>query len=149
MSTLLQLHSWKGWMRELVAESILFLISVISCDHVIELVLPKLTDLVNAPLDELAAWQIVLLCGLENYSKHEPLSKKHIKSLLPAESIVTPQSLDSLKTTLLMATHGFPKVRHTAITSTCYTTTSTTIIITTTTTILLHYYYYYYLLYYH
>ena len=115
LSNLLQLHSWKGWMRELVAESILFLISIISCEHVEELVLPKLVDLVQTPLDELAAWQIVLLCGLENYAKIQPLMKKQIKSILPQDAIVTSKSLDTLKATLVLATHGFPKVSHNII----------------------------------
>lgn len=110
MKILLQLHSWKAWMREIATESILFLISIISHEYVNEIVLPKLQDFLNTPVDELAAWQIVLMSGLENYKKSDTQSKKEIKSIMPAESVISPASFHLLKPTLIAATHGFPKV---------------------------------------
>ena len=110
ITTFLQLHSWKAWMREVVAECILFLISVISWEDVTNVLLPRLDDLLKCPLDDLAAWQIVLLTGLESYSKSEPQARIRIKEMLPSESIVSSKTINSLKNTLVAATHGFPKV---------------------------------------
>lgn len=111
ITTFLHLHSWKAWMREIVAESILFLVSIISWENVNNILLPKLDDLVKCPLDDLAAWQIVLLTGLEAYGKSEPQSRMQIKQMLPSESIVSSRTINSLKSTLIAATHGFPKVQ--------------------------------------
>ena len=114
---LLELHNRKGWIREVVCESILSLLNVISSD-IIVLIIPKLKELLGNNLltiSDMTAWQLMLCVGIQQISTAPgaDLVKTGMLDLLPQSDIVTPSSFLEMTPTLLEATAGFPKVRHT------------------------------------
>jgi DNA-directed RNA polymerase delta subunit len=158
MTRLIELHGKKGWIREVVCEGLLALISVVDLDIAAQLVgkfKPLLTQPEPVPISEMTAWQLMLAIGLQQYgkiitkaaekhekqdkqdkqndakgnSKSDKKSNKHdtdsehskeavyvesivrtITKMLPEEEILTPRTLESMRTTLLAATGGFPKL---------------------------------------
>jgi DNA polymerase phi len=113
---LLDLHNRKGWIREVVSESILTLLAVISGD-MIKLVIPKLRTLLgngDVPLCDMTAWQLMLCVGLQQLAATKGTGAESVKEelieLLPQIDIVTPGSLQEMIPTLMEATAGFPKV---------------------------------------
>ena len=129
---LLELHNRKGWIREVVSESILTLLAVISGD-MIKLVIPKLRTLLgngDVPLCDMTAWQLMLCVGLQQLSATKGTGAESVKEelieLLPQLDMVTPGSLQEMIPTLLEATAGFPKVQYRRL-SALYQSNSTSI----------------------
>ena len=126
---LLELHNRKGWIREVVCESMLTLLNVISSD-IIVLVIPKLKQLLGNGLlaiSDMTAWQLMLCVGIQQISSASStdIVKTEMLELLPQPDIVTPASFSEMIPTLLEATAGFPKVRQLISVSTFEHTTST------------------------
>ena len=124
---LLELHNRKGWIREVVSESLLTLLSVIHPD-VITLIIPKLKLLLGNGLINIAdmtAWQLMLCVGIQQLAtaptdksdkgdKGEKEKSEKVKllmlQLLPQGDMVTSSSFAEMVPTLIEATAGFPKV---------------------------------------
>ena len=126
---LLELHNRKGWIREVVCESMLTLLNVISSD-IIVLVIPKLKQLLGNGLlaiSDMTAWQLMLCVGIQQISSASStdIVKTEMLELLPQPDIVTPASFSEMIPTLLEATAGFPKVRQLISVSTFEHITST------------------------
>ena len=131
MDKLLELHNRKGWIREVVCESILTLLSALQ-DDMIKVILPKVKTLLGdgqVLLSDMTAWQLMLCVGIQQLAatksitsssllesksekdgeKEESLSEQLLQ-LLPVSDIVTPGTFKEMIPTLLEATAGFPKV---------------------------------------
>ena len=108
MTRLLELHSKRGWLREVVTESILTLLAAVSPKVVvdsglIEKLSPMLAQPEPVPISEMTAWQLMLSMGLQHYAR--TLSSSHatekkgkstisdicnsIAEMLPVEGVVT------------------------------------------------------------
>ena len=108
---LLQLHGWKSWMKELVSETILLLVDRISQTLVIEVLLPLIKEwLAGVAAADMAAWQILLVAGLEQVAGSKPDLKREFASVLSAESLSRAHVFEQLAATLSIATTGYPKV---------------------------------------
>lgn len=108
---LLQLHAWKAWMKELVSEIVLLMIDRISPALVVEVLLPLVKDWLNGiEVSELAAWQILLIAGLEQITASKPILKREFASMLPTESLCRAHMFALLAPTLSIATAGYPKI---------------------------------------
>ena len=109
---MLELHAKRGWIKEVVTEAILSVLSIIPVDTV-ETVLPKVIGLLgDAPLADYAAWQISLAVGLQNFANASSLAviKNMIVAALPEPEIICPATIELITPTLMAATHGFPKI---------------------------------------
>ena len=124
LSRLLELHERKGWMREVVADTLLLFCSTLTTATSINATLIKLKPLLSAPIPEMAAWQLILSIGLhQQFLLGGGVSAKVAAiwqaewakanmSSLPSGSIdVSMNNIDQLTNTLLAATTGFPKVK--------------------------------------
>lgn len=111
-----QLHGWKAWMKELVAEALLLLVDRIPVSLVVEVLLPLLKDwLSGVAVQDMAAWQILLVAGLEQIVASKPALKRELAPLLPIESLCRPHVFEHLAPTLSVATAGYPKVLKTSV----------------------------------
>jgi len=109
---LVQLHGWKAWMKELVAETVLLLIERISPTLVIEVLFPLIKEwLAGVTASDMAAWQILLVAGLEQVASSKSDLKRAFASVLPTESLSRAHVFGQLANTLSVATTGYPKVR--------------------------------------
>jgi hypothetical protein len=110
LSRLLELHAKRGWIREVITESLLTLLSNVS-NHVVKInIIEKLGDLITDPLQELTAWQLILCAGLKNYSILYPELSNEINEILPDSDIITAETLNIFEKTLLASTANFPKM---------------------------------------
>ena len=115
-TSLLALHGYKAWMREIVSEAFLVLIHSINDNNILTNVLSKIGKLLEGPVEEFAGWQIVLWTGLELFTQSKSASDQALLApLLPHQStslfVKSPvTTFENLKLTLLAATSGYPKV---------------------------------------
>lgn len=121
---LLELHNRKGWIREVVCESILTLLNAVHND-IMPALIPKLKVLLGnglVAIADMTAWQLMLCVGIQqlaNAAGAGPI-KSDMLDMLPQIDIATPASFQDMVPTLIEATAGFPKVRnYTSFTSNC------------------------------
>ncbi len=120
LDRLLELHGRKGWLRETTSEAILYLLSRVPMVVVEKEVVSKLRPLVAVAdgsvgryLEDMAAWQLVLISGLQDIVKCQGTHHSVVSALsdiLPEALVACVASLDLVTPTLLAATAGFPKV---------------------------------------
>lgn len=133
MDKLLELHNRKGWIREVVCESILTLLSALQED-MIRVILPKVKTLLGdgqVLLSDMTAWQLMLCVGIQQLAAAKAITpssltalkqekegeedvegslSEQLLQLLPVSDVVTPGTFKEMIPTLLEATAGFPKV---------------------------------------
>jgi hypothetical protein len=126
LDTLIELHQRKAWIREVVSESILYLLQLFdfeSDDFDVDValsVVSKLNEILPSAKDydvsELPAHLLVLLSGLQKFeeSVHDTCEVEICSAMsslsLPREPVITAESFSVLAPTLLAACGGFPKV---------------------------------------
>ena len=116
------LHEWKNWMKEIATEAILYLLEYLPYQQSRQILIPRIQQFAQAPIEEMAAWQIVLVTGLKRYYSINGQVQDSLKAKV-SEFTITAQSLELLAPTLLAATNGYPKVRTAyTVVSYCYHT---------------------------
>jgi hypothetical protein len=103
----------KGWLREVVVESILTLIVHFKPERILSVVVPKLEPYISKDLNSITASQLMFYIGLELFARGEkqPKSvKKAILSLLPHKRMISPSTIEEISPILIEACAGFPKV---------------------------------------
>lgn len=110
LERILELHAKRGWIREVASEAVLVFMSTASADTV-KAAVPKVLPLLNdIPLSELAAWQLMLLTGLQNLSAKNAAFRAVWEELSGDVTKFSMDQLDEVTATLSAATAGFPKV---------------------------------------
>jgi hypothetical protein len=115
----IELHKRKGWIREVISESILLLFEALphNDSSVIQSALQKLKFIIDSDeLEEMSPHDLILFSGLQtlaNKFEAEGFSNlsEAIHRVVPTEPIFSPESFTSIENTLLNSCHGFPKVR--------------------------------------
>ncbi len=110
MESLSFLNSWKGWMKEVVTESILYLISETSYENFNEIIFPVIQTNLQTSIADMAAWQVALFTGLQLLSNLEPKIKNNIDMLHHDDLNFNESTFELLVPTLTSATSGYPKV---------------------------------------
>jgi len=113
LTRLLELHRKRGWMREVVCESILSLLWAISeCPSVVEKALAEINTagLLSESLTDYTPWQLLLALGLQRFASNNSGAKAQIYSILPEKRVFTPDTLPLLVPALLASSAGFPKI---------------------------------------
>lgn len=93
-----------------------------SSAEVVKAAIPKVKTLLLDPLPEMAAWQLMLLVGLQQAASSDSSSSLTEEMLQPAVSEGEQFSMDRIEEiseTLLAATSGFPKVQWVQNRTTC------------------------------
>lgn len=122
LDRLLVLHEGKGWMREVVSDTLLQFAASLTDAEVINATLLKLKPLLSVPVADMTAWQISLSIGLQQL-RHSPAKdrasvtavwqaqwKAEMSELAVSVTPVTMNIIGELADTLLAATTGFPKI---------------------------------------
>ena len=126
LDALIELHQRKAWIREVVSESILFLLQqfdfasdMFDTDVALSVV-SKLNEILpstkNYDVGEVPAHLLVLLSGLQEFEEsvhrscEEDICAAMSSLSLPREPVITAESFLALAPTLLAACGGFPKV---------------------------------------
>ena len=113
LDRILELHAKRGWIREVASESVLVFLSCASVE-IIQASLPKVLPLLSdIPLSELAAWQLMLLIGLQNLAHRNNIFRGEWESAVSRsadELLFSLDKLDEVTTTLSAATAGYPKI---------------------------------------
>jgi hypothetical protein len=126
LNRLLELHERKGWMREVVAETVLQLCAAaVGEEQTARAVLTKLQPLLLPVASAMSAWQLVLSIGLQQllHSSHK-VGAKVAKDVWAAawvgtmdavptgkaKNAISISGIEQLTETLLASTHGYPKV---------------------------------------
>jgi hypothetical protein len=114
LDRLVELHKRKGWIREVVSETILLLFEttlpctesfLLSARHKLKLILE------SDDLEESPAHDLVLFSGLQTFvSSLSPEQSHLLDDVVPKEPIFSAENFSSIENTLLSACHGFPKV---------------------------------------
>jgi hypothetical protein len=108
LDRVLDLHSKRGWIKEVTVEALLLFQTAVAATSVAPVVLDRLAELVDEPLTELAAWQISLRLGLQPFLAEHPSIGV---TLCKIDLLMNPEEhLDAISATLLAATAGFPKL---------------------------------------
>lgn len=122
LTRLLDLHERKGWIREVVADTLLLFCSTLRDPTVITATLLKMKPLLTVAVTEMAAWQISLSIGLQQLLHNTQADRAKITAVWQAEwkkemaalpVAVTPiamSAIEKLTDTLLASTTGYPKV---------------------------------------
>jgi hypothetical protein len=113
----IELFKRKAWIREVMAESILYLLESVPLTNEVGPSLVARIKLIAEPGDmpDLSAYQIVLLSGLQRYSANQVLQGHTflpplLVSVVPVFPVISAETLPLLTQTLLAACNGFPKV---------------------------------------
>lgn len=122
LARLLDLHERKGWIREVVADTLLLFCATLREEAVIVATLQKMKPLLTVAVTEMAAWQISLYIGLQQLLHSAQADRAKVTALWQAEwkkemsalpVAVTPiamNAIEQLADTLLASTTGYPKV---------------------------------------
>lgn len=111
LQRILELHAKRGWIREVACESILVFMSLAS-NEITKTALPTILPLFHdIPMSELAAWQLMLLMGLQNLAVKNTAFKTQWEAATTEDQLFTLNKLPEVTATLSAATAGFPKVR--------------------------------------
>lgn len=124
LDRLIELHEKKGWIREVVSEAILLFCASLTEPVIIQCTIRKLKALLTTPLNEMAAWQIMLLTGLQQFNVDNTIVgqncsinniwQKEWLNLMPSFPNFCLQQLSAITDTLLASTNGYPKVKYTS-----------------------------------
>ncbi len=113
LERILELHAKRGWIREVASESLLVFLSHASLE-IVQASLPKVLPLLNdIPMAELAAWQLMLLIGLQNLAQKNAAFRGEWEAVVASSAGELSFSLDRLEevsSTLSAATAGYPKM---------------------------------------
>jgi DNA polymerase phi len=122
LDRLLSLHEGKGWMREVVSDTLLLFCSSLSDSEVIGATLVKLKPLLNVQIADMTAWQISMAIGLQHLVNSTAKDratvtatwkvqwKAELSELPISVHPITVHIIEELKDTLLAATTGYPKI---------------------------------------
>ena len=117
---LVDLHKRKGWIREVVCETVLALLATVN-GAIITALIPRLklfldTEVQEGTICDMAAWQLMLCVGIQQLMVTKGTGAESVKdelsTLLPHADLMTPQNFEEMIPTLIEATGGFPKVPH-------------------------------------
>lgn len=115
---LVDLHKRKGWIREVVCETVLALLATVN-GAIITVLIPRLKLFLDIEVQEgsicdMAAWQLMLCVGIQQLMVTKGTGAESVKdelsTLLPHADLMTPQNFEEMIPTLIEATGGFPKV---------------------------------------
>lgn len=115
---LVDLHKRKGWIREVVCETVLALLATVN-GAIITVLIPRLklfldTEVQEGTICDMAAWQLMLCVGIQQLMVTKGTGAESVKdelsTLLPDADLMTPQNFEEMIPTLIEATGGFPKV---------------------------------------
>lgn len=115
---LVDLHKRKGWIREVVCETVLALLATVN-GAIITVLIPRLklfldTEVQEGTICDMAAWQLMLCVGIQQLMVTKGTGaesgKDELSTLLPHADLMTPQNFEEMIPTLIEATGGFPKV---------------------------------------
>ena len=107
LDRIIELHNMRGWIKEVTVESML-LFTYSHCASPSS-ILTKLEPLLADPVEDLSAWQIMLLLGIQPFLITHKLSPS--EDMASLDLLQHPKThLDMISTTLLAATAGFPKI---------------------------------------
>jgi hypothetical protein len=113
LDRLIELHKRKGWIREVVSETILLLFEAMPrTDTLLISARNKLKFILeNDDLDETPAHDLILLSGLQSFVSSLPSKTSTVfDEILPKDLIFSAENFSVIENTLLNACHGFPKV---------------------------------------
>jgi DNA polymerase phi len=113
LDTLLDVQTRKPWIREVCAEALLLLVSECSDPTVVAIILPPVVELIGtAPMEDLSAWQLQLIGGIELAVAAREGLHAHVAPALRhlGGKVTSAASLPTIAPTLVAATSGFPKI---------------------------------------
>ena len=122
LDRLLELHARKGWMKEVVADTLLLFCASLTDASVINASLVKIKPLLEVAIADMAAWQLILSIGLQQLLQRTKNTTgaaafqaewKTVMSGLSTGTTATAinmNHIESLKDTLIAAAFGFPKI---------------------------------------
>ena len=108
---ILELHSKRGWIREVTSETMLALLETLDF-KIFEAVKDKIdTILTVESVGEMSAWQLMLSLGLQLYQTIFPNYSDSIATLILPTHFFSKENILTLKPILMASTSGFPKVK--------------------------------------
>eukprot|EP01034_Spumella_vulgaris_P034608 gene34608-42691_t len=110
LDRILELHVKRGWIREVASESVLVFMSLGSAELVKAALTKVLPLFIDIPMTELAAWQLMLLMGLQNIALKNTVFRAEWTAVVTEHQLFSLDRLDEVTATLCAATAGYPKI---------------------------------------